>query len=117
MTPHTTELSTNVLTLAAILLPLSSMWASSSLVPTASASQTPNSSHHKFLGSYATTLGSYSDKSSQGPRSPLSPLSTTTRAAPASPTEEDLEAQNGVRVQQSFSVSRSGKKEAKILGL
>ncbi|KAI9813479.1 MAG: hypothetical protein M1827_004155 [Pycnora praestabilis] len=112
------ELGTNVLTLVAIFLPLSSMWASSSLGDHAEAPRTPTS-HRKLFGSYASNSSAqYRDrKASNGP---LSPADTdTTRVSDSillsgtdsgtKGTEADIEAQvlDGVRIDHRFSIANS----------
>ncbi|KAI9858472.1 MAG: hypothetical protein M1824_004339 [Vezdaea acicularis] len=115
--PTTAELSTNVLTLVAILLPLSSMWAASSLIesPSTSASE-PSDSRRKLFGSWASTnqtdsqngssrAYSYSERKDHQNR--LSPKETWNFTdARRSPTEiEQMDLERGVRVQRTFSVN------------
>ncbi|KAI9709819.1 MAG: hypothetical protein M1812_007611 [Candelaria pacifica] len=96
------EMGSNVLTLVAIFLPLSSMWASFSVENSSQASSSPDS-HRKFLGSYSsgsTSTGSTS-KPPNGTPSPTDTTFTHTShtalpspiTATARDEEKDLEAQ------------------------
>ncbi|KAI9844993.1 MAG: hypothetical protein M1837_005137 [Sclerophora amabilis] len=108
------ELGTNVLTLAAIFLPLSSMWASASLDGQSQVSGSPNA-QQKLFGSYGSGSNgpARSKRGGNGPTSPAhttlthgssSPLVTPNRAEMQS-VDRDLEAQGlGIRVDRTFGI-------------
>ena len=123
------EFSTDVVTLVAISLPLSSLWAAAALdgrTPPSSPSL-PNAGHskRKLVGSYAT--GSTEARSEhKGPDSPAAAAATAAASPPPAPRrfasvlsdpdrsasadeDYDVEAQTGaVRVERSFTVESQG---------
>ncbi|KAI9819728.1 MAG: hypothetical protein M1832_003962 [Thelocarpon impressellum] len=112
----TPEFSTAVLTLVAIFLPLSSLWAAAALDGTLPPTTLPKSGQRKLMGSYASGSTAVCTERkgseamlSQAGKSPDSPVgsggATRQNSRPGEEKEDyDIEAQDVVRVHRSFTV-------------